>query len=517
VVAAAAVVVPLVAMIIMVAHDFDRNEKVSSVELASLVVAVLAFAITIVVEAGRASTPEPPATEETLAAAKSTLIALVAEQWRTEATLRSLGDPEPIPISWHLTDDVGLMDHPHLVGDRLLTFTASSDRLPELADSFRALRRRRLVITGGPGSGKTTLAVQLLLELAEGRDRRPEDPVPVLFTIADWDATAQLRLHDWLATRLARNYYALATPAYGREMARTLVERGHILPILDGLDELSEDARTAVIAALNGSLADSDQFILTSRTGELATAIEQAGDVLTAAAVIAPRPLTPQAAADYLRTCLPPGPPHGWAPVLDALENARLPGLAQVASTALGLWLIRTVYVTTTADPGPLTGPLADDPVVLRAHLFEHLIPATIRARTPTRDPVEHFRPRRAWDPDQARLHLAYLARLLTANGTRDLSWWHLARHTTTTRSQRRRTALTVGLVAGLVAWLVGWHADSPLYGASFGLLVGFLFGSAVGQWVSQTPGYADLRLRGRSTSLVKHEGTSWEHSRSRS
>ncbi len=250
-----------------------------------------------------------------------------------------------------------------------------------------------------------------------------------------------------------------------------------VVSILDGLDELSEDARTAVIAALNGSLADRDQFILTSRTGELATAIEQAGDVLTAAAVIAPRPLTPQAAADYLRTCLPPGPPPGWAPVLDALEDARLPGLAEVASTALGLWLIRTVYVTTAVDPGPLTGPLADDPAALRAHLFDQLIPATIRTRRPTRDPAEHFRPRHAWNPDQVRDYLAYLARLLTTLGTRDLAWWHLARHTTTTRSQRRRTALTVGLVVGLVAWLMTLLLGGLVFGLGIGLVVGLVGG----------------------------------------
>ncbi|TLP52128.1 NACHT domain-containing protein [Microbispora triticiradicis] len=382
---AVAVVAALAVAVSVVGQVLDPDDKVNRADLVALVVAALAFAAPVVLWARRRATPAPPASEETITAAKTTLTNLVAEQWRTEATIRSLGDPEPIPVSWHLTDDPGLMDHPRLIGHQPLTFTATGDRIPRLAENFRALRRRRLVITGGPGSGKTTLAVQLLLHLAD--DHRPEEPVPVLFTIAGWDTTAQPRLHDWLAARLAQDYPALTNPAYGPDAARTLVGRGHILPILDGLDELPGDARASAIAALNGSLAERDQFILTSRTGELAAALDQAGDVLTAAAVIAPRPLTPQAAAGYVRTCLPPRPRHDWTPVIEALENADRPGLAEVASTALGLWLIRTVYITPSTDPAPLVGPLADDRGRLRAHLLDHLIPAAIQARPPTRAP----------------------------------------------------------------------------------------------------------------------------------
>ncbi len=497
---AVAVVAALAAAMIMVGRVLDPDDKVNRADLVSLVVAALALTAPVVLWARRKATPAPPAGEETITAAKTTLTNLVAEQWRTEATIQSLGDPEPIPVSWHLTDDPGLMDHPRLIGHQPLTFTATADRIPRLAENFRALRRRRLVITGGPGSGKTTLAVQLLLQLAD--DRRPEEPVPVLSTIAGWDTTAHPRLHDWLAARLVQDYPALT--AFGPDAARTLVDRGHILPILDGLDELPGDARAAAITALNGSLADRDQFVLTSRTGELAAALEQAGDVLTAAAVIAPSPLTPQAAAGYVRTCLPPRPRHDWAPILEALENADRPGLAEVASTTLGLWLIRTVYITPATDPAPLVGPLADDPGRLRAHLLDHLIPAVIRARPPTRNPAEHFRPRHAWDPGQARHYLAYLARQLTAHGTRDLAWWHLA-DLTTTPAQQRRTAGVVGLVAGLMAGFAG-----VLIGArSFGLVIGFIAGLvtwlSVQQWFTETPGHADLRLPGRTSSLIRH------------
>ncbi|GAA4212413.1 NACHT domain-containing protein [Microbispora amethystogenes] len=512
---AVAVVAALAVAVSMVGHVLDPDDPVNRADLGSLVLAALAFATPVVLWARRRATPAPPAGEEIVTAAKTTLTGLVAEQWRTEATIRSLGDPEPIPVSWHLTDDPGLMDHPRLIGHQPLTFTGTSDRIPRLVESFRALHRRRLVITGGPGSGKTTLAVQLLLHLAD--DHRPGEPVPVLFTIAGWDTTAHPRLHDWLAARLAQDYPALTNPAYGPDAAKTLVDRGHILPILDGLDELPGDARAAAIAALNRSLADRDQFVLTSRTGELAAALDQAGDVLTAAAVIAPRPLTPQAAAGYVRTCLPPRPRHDWTPVLEALENADRPGLAEVASIALGLWLIRTVYITPATDPAPLTGPLADDPGRLRAHLLNHLIPAVIHARPPTRGPAEHFRPGHAWDPDQARHYLAYLARQLTAHSTRDLAWWNLA-NLTTTPAQQQRTGCLVGLVVGLVSGLVIGLASGLVagLGLAVGLMLGLLLGLLFGLVLGLLFGLVEWAEQPASTSIAITPQSVWNADRTR-
>ncbi|MFC4050009.1 hypothetical protein ACFOY4_09970 [Actinomadura syzygii] len=159
----------------------------------------------------------------------------------------------------------------------------------------------------------------------------------MLVSIANWDTERLPRLQGWLAARLTDIYPALRASRYGPDAPEVLVQRGHILPVLDGLDEIPAQGRTAVIAALNGSPADSDQVILTSRTGELTDAA-LARDVLASAAVIQPQPLAPGTAADYLASCLPPVPPPDWASTLRQIRDGGAPHLTDVVSTPLGLW-----------------------------------------------------------------------------------------------------------------------------------------------------------------------------------
>ncbi|QXJ25800.1 hypothetical protein AGRA3207_007351 [Actinomadura graeca] len=201
---------------------------------------------------------------------------------------------------------------------------------------------------GGPGAGKTTL--QLQLHLLATHPPHPDEPVPVLLPIADWDTERFPRLHDWLTDRLLADYPTLRAPGLGEQTVRALVPRGHLLPVLDGLDALPAPAHTAAIGALNRSLSADDQLILTSRTAEFTTAVHQAANVITSATVLEPRPLNPAAAADHLPHCLPPDPGPAWQHVLTTLRHTppdqRPPGhpaaaLADVTANPLGLWLLK--------------------------------------------------------------------------------------------------------------------------------------------------------------------------------
>jgi RecA/RadA recombinase len=447
------------------------------------------------------------------------LAGIVAEQWRHEAEARSLDHPDPMPVWWDLIpcDAVGgVMDHAAAVFDGPAWPAGSSDRIGGLVTAFRSLRRRRLVILGGPGSGKTTLAVQLLRELLKTRGHA--EPVPVLVSLAGWDTSAHPRLQDWLAVRLGQDYPALRAPGLGADMPRRLAERGHILPILDGLDELPPAARAAVLVALNRSLGDG-QLIVTSRTAEYATAIGEAEAVLTCAAVISARPLTPDAAAGYLSACVPPRRQAEWEPVLASLRGSggAPAALARVCSAPLGLWLLRTAYLAPGADPGLLLDTTRyPTPESLLAHLLDQLIPAAITARPPGRSGTDPFRPRRLHDPAEVRRRLGWLAFHLTcpadpdAAPTRDIAWWQVARYTLRPRSMTATILLAMlfltgvnGLAAGIVAGLCAALGTGTTAGINAGITTATVIGTAIGivtviaegarsEWVNAIPSFAN-------------------------
>jgi hypothetical protein len=451
---------------------------------------------------------------EQLTRAVEVLQAAVREQWRREVEVRSLGDPDPMPVRWRLSDPA-VMDHDEHIASARLRFAGRSDRIVALTDQFRRLRRRRLVIIGGAGSGKTTLAVQLLLELLEGW--QPGEPVPVLFSLASWEPHTQPRVQDWLAAQLNQSYPDLR--AFGPDTAQRLADQGRLLPVLDGLDEIPTERRGEVVDRLNASLHPDTGVIVTSRTAEYTETVHT-GDVLTAAAVIEAEPLTASEAATYLTDLLPRQVGDSWQAVLTALRGGTAGALAEVVASPLGLWLLRVVHIEGRRDPQPLIDPgRYADPAAIGHHLLQELIPAAVRSRPPLPSGEDPLRPTRRHDPEQVRWWLTTLAIELRDANTRDWRWWQLARHTFTRRQ--------IGLVFGLVVWLkVGLLSAvlglaigvvdglaGALAGAAIGLVAGLVAGLVVALVAGlvfalvggarDAPAHADFRLRGRATTLV--------------
>jgi NACHT domain len=450
-----------------------------------------------------------PATAEEIDHAAATLAGLVREQWQAEARARSLGDPEPMPVRWRLVSP-SLMDGPEIISpDRPLVFAGSSDRPTTLIAAFRSLPRRRLIITGGPGAGKSTLAVQMLLGLLPAPMDSPTEPVPVLFSLSSWDPQKHSRLQEWLTDQLEQNYPSLG--AINGDAAAALAAQGRLLPVLDGLDEVDPTRRARILSVINSSIDSDGGLILTSRRNDYRDAVASVGDVLTAAAVIGPLALTASDAAGFLRRHLPSVRQAEWEPTFAALEHGHAHALAANVATPLGLWLVRTIYCDDYRSPVPLTD-LArfPDHKSLQSHLLDEFIPAVIRSRPPQsrrrRDAIEApLRPSRTYRSEDLRRWLSTLARQLAATPNRprstDWQWWQMAEREFSTvgarLAARLTVALAVGLVLGLVAAGIGGQA-----GMLGGLVVGFTVGLRIKFFAA--PRYANLRLHNRLQELAR-------------
>jgi hypothetical protein len=466
-------------------------------------------------------------TLEQVERAHQALALLVSSQWREEIRIRGLDDVTRLAVRWRLTEldgtDDGLLGGPGRLRSWLrrgrVRFNGRTDRMDDMAHRFRQLSRRRLVILGAPGTGKTTLAVLLLRTLLE--DRKPGEPVPVFLSMAGWDPSTE-PVHRWLTRRLSENYPALRAADFGPDAPRALVSQRRLLPVLDGLDELPPSVQPKVLSALNAA-ATTESVILTCRTREYQAAAERsAGRVLVGGAVIEPRPIKAADAAAYITNRLVPGQPGGWPKLLGTIRSHPNGPVAQALSTPLALWLLRKVYIDTRGDPAELCDTrrfrTAD---AVAEYLLKNLIHSALSTVAAEHDPDDTryndhpFRPRHVWDPDDAERWLSFVAHHMSKSGTRDFQWWQLYREV----HRRWATfvgALTVGLTIGVTVGVTGGltialtHAVPGTLGDAFifsfaggltGGLVGGLTGGVLLELMKSSgvePAYADVRLKGR-------------------
>jgi TIR domain/NACHT domain len=95
-----------------------------------------------------------------------------------------------------------------------------------------------LLILGEPGAGKTTLLLELARTLLERAEAEERHRLPVVFNLSSWVQSRQ-PLADWLVEELWTKYQV------PHKLCQVWIDTDQVLPLLDGLDEMAEDACSA--------------------------------------------------------------------------------------------------------------------------------------------------------------------------------------------------------------------------------------------------------------------------------
>ena len=339
---------------------------------------------------------------------------------------------------------------------------------------------------GGPGSGKTSLVVLLVIELL--RRMREGHPVPVLLSLASWQPRVE-HLAIWLERQLLREY-----PYLSVETVRILLRDQRVLPVLDGLDELSAAEQPTALKGLNAFLAAGGPVVLTCRTDDYARTIRSAL-VLHSAAVVQAEPLSAEAVSEYLLKCATPLHQDRWRPLTGALIRDPSSPVAKVLSVPLLLWLCRVVYGRRprTVFPSELADPRSFPTAeVIERHLLRALVPSVYPdgPRPPPQAGRKASRgsssPAQDRGQEQVARWFGYLAQHLIGVASltsRGGSWAPPCAHC---RARSSSSALPPAHGVGLMVWLMECLAYMFIYAApSRGLMPrladGLFFGFGYG------------------------------------
>jgi hypothetical protein len=409
--------------------------------------------------------------DRTMTRTADMLAEAVKDQWTRIAFEEEL-QPEPIPLRWVLRSM--RTARPSVA----VAATRPFPPLPRLPGAGAGRLGRgglrellalyggpsgRLVVVGPPGSGKTATAVLLVLTALSYREQlsgsdRPSVPVPVLFTINEWNPITQ-RVEDWLTVRLQETY-----PAFKAKEVTELVGRGKVALILDGFDQIPADLQPVALRALSKQAVF--RVVLFARTEEMAVAARQG--VLEGAIEIELQPVDFATAADYLAGVQLPSAQAELRELADRLRGDPDGPLATVLSNPAILTLVRDTF-RSTGDARELLGVpdatgyrLTSDSI--EDLLLDRVVPAAYAPRPGEAPP--------RYDLRVATRTLSYIAARMNQEATRDLAWWRIPAWTA-----RSVQAIVTGLVFGLVFGLVTGLAAGLEFGLVFGLGAGLVFG----------------------------------------
>ncbi|CAM3760809.1 NACHT domain-containing NTPase [Kibdelosporangium persicum] len=376
--------------------------------------------------------------------------------WRREAKDRRITNPSPASVRWawgspdfavpaaELQPDLPAVSGGLVLGStgKVLTAGVVTELRQQLYECLD-VTRGRIVVLGGPGAGKTSAMLLLLIDILEHRQAGSRVPIPVWLSLGGWNPDS-ISLEDWAAETLIRDYPALSASVHGgRAIAKELIRTGKVALFLDGLDEMAPAIQGRALQKVDRDAAGL-KVVLTSRPREYHAAIRDGR--LYGAAVVEVLPVDVDDAAAFLLAEQFGERRMAWQYVTDQLRDHPDSVAARTLRTPLALSLARETY--TRADPAELFDTRAyPSPDTL----LQHLLARSLILAYP--DPAERARATR-W--------LSWMARNMGAR--RDLLWWDILAWVPSWP-----TRLVFGLVAALPVCLTGGR------GVLLGLVIGFV------------------------------------------
>jgi hypothetical protein len=267
--------------------------------------------------------------------------------WQRQAHDRRITTPSPASVRWRwagqdvavpaaeLQSDWPAVSSGLVLGEsagRALTAGVVTELRQQLYERLDG-PRRRIVVLGGPGAGKTAALLLLLIDILEHRPPDSQRPVPVCLTLGGWNP-ATTSLQDWAAEALTRDYPGLAAPAHGGpDTAKTLIRTGQVALFLDGLDEMAPAVQGRALQTIDRDTAGL-KIVLTSRTTEYQAAVRDGR--LYGAAVIEVLPVGAYDAAAFLLVEQLGERRRAWQHVADHLHGHPDSVAARTLTTPLG-------------------------------------------------------------------------------------------------------------------------------------------------------------------------------------
>ena len=314
-----------------------------------------------------------------------------------------------------LAQDLALGSELEIFLERTAGGAASS---ASLAEAWRSAGYG-MVLTGVPGAGKSVQLLLLAEKLLIDAERNPRAGVPVIVSLPAWHPPGKRKastgeddrpFEEWLVAELQAKF------RLPREKSRTWLEKGDLIPILDGLDETPAYHRQLVFKQIVNWVKDKERPPAAWALGcrdreyvELDPNYNRMGPRSTFWSI--------KAVSDEQRTRFllnaAEGMTPAWQPVVDALERGEAPHLTVISeseqgvlATPLGLTIAVEAYQLHALEDSPkpteLLNPQGDWDRLWTRYVSHHYLRAH-------RDPDDAAEIRQPYAFDEARRWLATL------------------------------------------------------------------------------------------------------------